>query len=60
MLLDMTLIIKLLKNGKLMKFCYFYEDSEYLKPYVKVIKVLTVDYEDSEDFEDTKDLKPDY
>ena len=52
----MTLIIKLLKNGKLLKVCYLVKVSEDLKPYVKVIKVLT---EESEDSEDTEDLKPD-
>ena len=57
MLLDVTLIVKLLKNDKLLKFCYLAEDSEDLKLDVEVIKVLT---EESEDFEDTKDLKLDY
>ena len=51
-----TLTIKLLKNDKLLKFCYLVEDYEDLKPDVEVIKVLT---EESEDSEDTEDLKPD-
>lgn len=54
MILDVTLIIKLLKNGKLMNFCYLAKDFEDRKPAVKVIKVLT------KEFEDTKDLKSDY
>ena len=45
MLLDVTLITKLLKNGKLLKLCYLAEDSKDLKPDVEVIKVLTKDYE---------------
>ena len=48
LLMDVTLIIKLLKNGKLLKFCYLDEDSEDLKPYADVVKVLT---EDSKDFD---------
>ena len=57
LLLDATLIVNLLKNGKLLKFCYLAEDSEDLKPDVEVIKVMT---EESEESKDTKDLKPDY
>ena len=53
-LLDVTLIIKLLKNGNLIKFCYLAEDSEDLKPDIEVIKVLTIDSEDSENTEDLK------
>ena len=56
LLLDVTLIIKLLKNGKLLKFCYLDEDYEDLKPDIEVIKVLT---EESKDYEDTEDLKLD-
>ena len=48
LLLDVTMIIKLLNNDKLMKFCYLTKDFEYLKPETDVVKVLT---EDSKDFE---------
>ena len=53
-LLDVTLIIQLLKNGKLLKLCYFAEDFEDIKSDVEVIKILTEEYEDSEYFEDLK------
>lgn len=45
LLLDVTLIIKLLKNGKLLKFCHLVEDSEDLKTYADVVKVQAEDYE---------------
>lgn len=45
LLLDVTLIIKLLKNDKLLKFCYLTEDSEDPKPDADVVKVLTEDSE---------------
>ena len=54
LLLDVTLIVKLLKNGKFLKFCYLAEDSEDLKPDIEVIKVLIEEYEDYEDYEDHK------
>ena len=48
LLLDVTLIIKLLKNDKLLKFCYLAKDSEDLKPDTDVVKVLSEDSKDSE------------
>jgi hypothetical protein len=54
MFLDVTLIIKLLKNDKLMKFCYLDEDSEDVKP--DAVKVLAEDFLKfcylAEDYED--------
>ena len=47
-LMDVTLIVMILKDDKLLKFCYLAEDSKDLKPGVEVIRVLTKDYEVSE------------
>ena len=43
LLLDVTLIIKLLKSDKLLKFCYLVDDSEDLNPDADVVKGLTED-----------------
>ena len=59
-LMDVILITKLLKNGKLLKLYYLAEDSKDLKLDVEVIKVLTVDSEDSEYSKNNEDLKSDY
>ena len=45
LLLDVTVVIKFLNNGKHMKFCYLNEDSEDLKPYADMVKVLAEGYE---------------